>query len=109
MVGSTRAATAETQLPSGEAIFLDHVGHFVADIGAASAALERAGFSPTPVSVQVNPDPDGAGRMHPTGTGNVCAMLRRGYLEVLYKTADTPLGRQLDAARARYEGLHLVA
>ena len=36
-------------------------------------------------------------------------MFTRGYIEVLFKTADTPLGRQLDAALARYGGVHLAA
>ena len=69
-----RAETAEVdrQLPLGEEIFLDHVGHFVADRDAASRALARCGFAPTPVSIQVNPDGT------PTGTGNVCAMFARG-------------------------------
>ena len=47
---------ADRQLPVGDEIFLDHVGHFVGDPQAASAALARAGFAPTPVSVQSNPD-----------------------------------------------------
>ena len=47
--------------------------------------------------------------MQPTGTGNVTAMLARGYLEVLFKTSDTPLSRELDAALARHAGLHLAA
>jgi hypothetical protein len=96
-------AEADRQLPVGEEIFLDHVGHFVRDPDAAGRALARAGFAPTPVSVQVAPDGG------PTGTGNVCAMFARGYAEVLFKTADTPLGRELDAAAARYPGLHLAA
>ena len=33
----------------------------------------------------------------------------RGYMEVLFKTADTPLGRELEAALARYSGVHLAA
>lgn len=97
-----------TQLPSGDAVFLDHVGHFVANAEAAAQALARAGFTPTPISVQVNPDPAG-GPPKLTGTGNVCAMLRGGYLEMLFKTAETPLGAEHDAARRRYDGLHLVA
>jgi hypothetical protein len=101
------AAQADRQLPLGEEIFLDHVGHFVADPQAASQALARAGFAPTPVSVQTQPDPAGAPRL--TGTGNVTAMLGRGYVEVLFKTADTPLGGELDAAMARHRGVHLVA
>src|SRR5579883_83759 len=102
------AAEADRQLPRDDEIFLDHVGHFVRDPQAASAALTRAGFAPTPISIQVNPGAEGdAPRL--TGTGNVTAMLRRGYLEMLFKTADTPLGRELDAALARYPGLHLAA
>jgi hypothetical protein len=95
------------QLPLGEEIFLDHVGHFVRDPAAAAAALVRVGFSPTPASVQVNPDPAGGER--PTGTGNVTAMFHRGYVEALFKTADTPLGRELEDAIARYPGVHLAA
>jgi hypothetical protein len=89
-------------------IFLDHVAHFVSDPESACRALARAGFAPTPVSVQVNPDPAG-GPPRPTGTGNVTCMLDRGYLEILFKTADTPLSRDLDAAIARYPGVHLAA
>jgi hypothetical protein len=97
--------TKETdrQLPVGDEIFLDHVGHFVSDPEAAGAALARAGFAPTPVSVQVAPDGG------PTGTGNVCAMMTCGYMEVLFKTADTPLGREFEAALARYSGIQLAA
>ena len=95
------------QLPIGDEIFLDHVGHFVRDPHAAGRALARAGFAPTPVSIQVVPDPEGTPR--PTGTGNVTAMFSRGYIEVLFKTADTPLGRELDAALARHGGVHLAA
>src|SRR3954470_10078379 len=79
----------DRQLPIGEEIFLDHVGHFVPDPEAASRALVRAGFSPTPQSIQYNPDGS------PTGTGNVTAMLPRGYAEVLFKTAPTPLAQEL--------------
>lgn len=98
----------DRQLPLGEEIFLDHVGHFVADREAARAALARAGFAPTPISIQANPDPAG-GPPRPTGTGNTTAMLARGYVEVLFRTADTPLGRELDSALARHAGLHLAA
>jgi hypothetical protein len=99
---------ADRQLPLGAEIFLDHVGHFVRDPQAASRALARAGFTPTPLSVQTQPDPDnGAPRL--TGTGNVTAMLARGYVEVLFRTADTPIGAELDAAIARHVGVHLVA
>ncbi len=96
-------ADVDRQLPLGDEIFLDHVGHFVRDPDAASRALIRAGFAPTPPSIQTNADGS------PTGTGNVTAMLGRGYIEVLFKTGDTPLGRELDVALARYAGIHLAA
>lgn len=99
---------ADRQLPLGDEIFLDHVGYFVSDRDAARSALARAGFAPTPVSIQVSPDLSG-GAPTPTGTGNLTAMFARGYVEVLFKTADTPLGRELDAALARHPGLHLAA
>ena len=89
------AAEADRQLPVGGEIFLDHVGHFVRDPEAASRALARAGFAPTPVSVQANPDGT------PTGTGNVTAMFSRGYIEVLFKTADTPLGPRVRGGACR--------
>ena len=94
---------ADRQLPTGDEIFLDHVGHFVRDPQAASDALARAGFAPTPVSVQSNPDGT------PTGTGNVTCMFERGYIEMLFKTADTPLAREFDAALAGHSGVHLAA
>jgi hypothetical protein len=93
----------DRQLPENDEIFLDHVGHFVRDREAASVALKRAGFAPTPVSVQVAPDGG------PTGTGNVCAMLACGYVEVLFKTADTALGREFAAALDRHSGIQLAA
>jgi Glyoxalase-like domain len=95
------------QLPVGEEIFLDHVAHFVRDAEAASNALARCGFAPTPVSIQVSPDPDGGTR--PTGTGNVTVMFARGYTEILFKTSDTPLSREFDAALGGHAGMHLAA
>src|SRR5215216_6827831 len=93
----------DRQLPIGDEIFLDHIGHFVRDAASARDALVRAGFAPTPVSIQVTQHGG------PTGTGNITAMLRRGYIEALFKAADTPLGRELDAALAHYPGIHLAA
>ena len=102
------AAEVDRRLPIGGEIFLDHVAHFVADPESASRALARAGFAPTPTSIHVNSDPAG-GPPQRTGTGNVTCMLDRGYLEVLFKTADTPLGRQFESSMARYRGVHLAA
>jgi hypothetical protein len=36
-------------------------------------------------------------------------MLERGYIEVLFKSADTPLAQELDAAIGRHAGVHLAA
>src|SRR5262249_15708038 len=98
----------DRQLPLGEEIFLDHLAHFVRDAEPAAAALTRAGFAPAPLSIQSNPDPEG-GPPRLTGTGNVTVMFRRGYVEILFKTSETPLARELDSALARHAGLHLVA
>jgi hypothetical protein len=108
MTQETASMAADRQLPLGEEIFLDHIAHFVPDRAAARAALARVGFAPTPVSIQVHPDPAG-GPPQPTGTGNVTAMFARGYVEILFQTADTPLGRELGVALARHPGLHLAA
>src|SRR5262245_22299390 len=101
-------SNADRQLPLGDEIFLDHVGHFVRNPEAARDAFARAGFAPTPASIQVNPDPAG-GTAVPTGTGNVAAMLARGYIETLFKAADTALGQELDHAMERYAVVHLAA
>jgi hypothetical protein len=102
------AGEADRQLPLGEEIFLDHLAHFVRDPQAAGRALARAGFAPAPLSIQSNPDPDG-GPPRLTGTGNITVMFRRGYVEVLFKSSDTPLAQEFDAALARHAGLHLAA
>ena len=108
MAPSATTATASRRLPVGAEIFLDHVGHFVRDAQAARRALQRAGFAPTPVSIQSDKD-SSTERLVPTGLGNSTAMFARGYLEVLFKNSDTPLVREFDAALARRAGLHLAA
>jgi hypothetical protein len=98
---------ANRQLPLSAEIFLDHIAHWVPDAAAAAQAMIRAGFAPTPISIQTNPGPGGTSV--PAGTGNVTAMLTRGYIEVLFKTSVTPLTREFDEGLARYAGLHLIA
>ena len=94
------------QLPEPGQVFLDHVAHFVPDIEAAAAAMEGCGFRLTPFTAQVNRAEGGS---VPAGTGNRCAMLSAGYVEILAKTSDTPLARQLEARLGRHVGLHLAA
>jgi hypothetical protein len=83
-------------------LVLDHVGHFVPDLGAAAAALEALGFVLTPYSAQATPE-------GPTGTANRCVMLEQGYIELLAPVADTPHARRTREAMARYTGVHILA
>jgi hypothetical protein len=99
---------AAAQAPSAGELTLDHVAHFVPDIGAASAALERVGFTLTPFSEQSHRLAPG-GPAIPAGTGNRCVMLERGYLEFLTPVAETPVADQLREAMRRYVGVHLIA
>lgn len=100
-------AFAERQLPRGEEIFLDHVAHFVRDSRAAAEFAMRAGFAPTPVSIQANPGPNGTSVL--TGTGNITTMMGRGYIEILFKTSESPLTREFDEGLAHHAGPHLIA
>ncbi len=104
----TRSVTGFRQLPQGNEVFLDHHGHFVPDMDAASAALTRLGFRLTPYtehSLTIDPDLP----PQPSGTANRCIMLRESYIEVLSAVGDAPMARQLRDAIARYTGLHLLA
>jgi hypothetical protein len=97
----------DRQLPIGDEVFLDHVGYFVADLDSAGQRLERLGFAVSPVNLQQNAD--ARGELRPSGTSNRLARLRRGFIEMLAATHDTPLADQLKQALARYTGLHLIA
>lgn len=94
------------QLPRPGEVFLDHTAFFVPAMEAAADALERCGFRLTPFTVQTNRD---GGVTLPSGTGNRCAMLKNGYLELLTATSDTPLSAQLKERIADHPGLHLAA
>lgn len=97
----------DKQVPESEEIFLDHVGWFVGDLDQAAARLRRLGFAPSAIWQQQNVA--AAGTALPSGTSNRLVRLRRGFLEFLASTSDTPLAAQLRRALARYEGLHLIA
>jgi hypothetical protein len=94
------------QLPGAGETYLDHTAFFVPAIDPAGAALEACGFRLTPFTIQTNRD---GGAIVPSGTGNRCAMLRNGYLELLTATSDTPLAAQLRERIADHPGLHLAA
>jgi hypothetical protein len=93
-------SVATQQFPPPGSLILDHISHFVPDLGAAARALEALGFAVTPVSVQQTQD-------GPAGTSNVCVMLEHGYLEILAPTSDTPNAQRLRTSMQRYRGVHL--
>jgi Glyoxalase-like domain len=94
------------QLPEPGPVFLDHVAHFVPAMEPAAAALAGCGFRLTPFTAQTNRV---KGKPVAAGMGNRCAMLRRGYVEILAATGDAPLARQLADRLTRHVGLHLAA
>ncbi|MEE8515563.1 MAG: VOC family protein [Alphaproteobacteria bacterium] len=101
-------AAARSQLPDASEVFLDHVAWFAPDMAAAEHCFTRLGFTLTPFTPQSNAGPHGP---IAAGTGNRCAMLGAGYLEILTSVPgpETELSRQLIAALGRYTGIHLVA
>jgi hypothetical protein len=92
---------ANRQKPEPGELFVDHVSHFVADLGAAARAFEGLGMKVTPTSVQVTAD-------GPVGASNRCVMLDEGYVELLSPTHDTPSAQRLRAYMQKYTGVHLV-
>ena len=94
------------QLPGRGEVFLDHVAHFVPALDPAAEALTACGFRLTPYAAQQNRLDGGT---VPAGTANRCAMLRRGYVEIIAATSDTPLARQLAERLRHHVGLHLAA
>jgi hypothetical protein len=94
------------QLPGPGEVFLDHTAFFVPTMDDAADAVERCGFRLTPFTAQTNRE---GGATVLSGTGNRCAMLKNGYLEILTATSDTPLSAQLRERIADHAGLHLAA
>jgi len=87
---------------------LDHLGIAVNDLDAAAARFRGLGFQLTPRGYHTLPPPRPGGERPLVGTGNHCAMLRRGYLELIGITDPAYAGR-LRQDLARYEGLHIIA
>ncbi|MBP0443268.1 VOC family protein [Roseomonas sp. SSH11] len=81
---------------------LDHIGICARSAAPLWEAYERLGFTLTPIARQSRGD-------EPLGTGNRCAMLRRGYIELLAildpALPDNGLGAMLD----RFEGARILA
>lgn len=86
---------------------LDHVGLGIRDLSIAVAAFKDLGFTLSPLSMHAGALTPG-GPTVPWGSGNRCAMFRRGYFELL-GLVDHSLPSNLKATLERYEGLHIVA
>ena len=99
---------AQNQIPSVGEKLLDHIAHWVPDLGAAGETLQSLGFVLTPWSEQ-HASPRPGAPVSPVGSANRCIMLRSGYLEVLAPLSPTPIGRELQAGIERYVGVHLLA
>lgn len=87
---------------------LDHVGLYVHSLQAAALQYEQLGFQLTPVSQHSSQNLQ-TGAVTLAGVGNRCAMLHKGYLE-LVGIVDAALDpRGVAAGLQRYEGLHILA
>jgi hypothetical protein len=92
---------AERQKPAAGELYLDHVAHFVPDLGAAGRLAEALGFSVTPVSA--HRDQNG-----PAGTSNRCLVFEQGYVEILAPTLDMPNARRVRERVQSFVGVHLA-
>jgi hypothetical protein len=90
------------------AVSLDHVGVCSDAPQDLWAAYERLGFTLTPVARQSGPRTPSAVPER-LATGNRCAMLRHGYLELLGIIEPSLFDNGLSRFLARYQGLHILA
>jgi hypothetical protein len=90
------------------ALALDHVGLCARDPAPLWAAWERMGFALSPVAQQSGRrTPDGP--VEPFGSGNRCAFLRHGYVELLGLLDPALFANGVDRFVARHAGLHILA
>jgi hypothetical protein len=100
---STSVATG-----AATAIALDHVGVAARELAPLATAYERLGFTLTPVARQSGrrrPDLP----VEPFGSGNRCAFLRHGYVELIAILDPTLFDNGLGAWIDRYAGMHILA
>lgn len=86
---------------------LDHIGVAIRNLEHGRAAYERLGFTLTRASIHRGSPSPGA-PVIPFGSGNHCAMFRKGYLEVVGLT-DPTIYSNVKSMVERYEGAHIVA
>ncbi|MBR0672082.1 VOC family protein [Neoroseomonas soli] len=90
------------------AVAVDHVGVAARDLAPMAAAYERLGFALSPVAQQ-------SGRRRPDlpveqyGSGNRCAFLKHGYIELIAILDPALYDNTLNAFLARYPGMHILA
>lgn len=90
------------------AVAIDHVGVAARNLGPMAAAYERLGFALSPIAQQ-------SGRRRPDlpvekyGSGNRCAFLRHGYIELIAILDPALYDNTLNAFLARYPGMHILA
>src|SRR5690349_5713585 len=90
------------------ALALDHIGICAADPAPLWAAWERLGFALSPIAQQSGKrTPDGP--VEPFGTGNRCAFLRHGYVELLGILDPSLFANGVDRFLQRYTGAHIIA
>jgi hypothetical protein len=90
------------------AVALDHVGIAARELGPMAAAYERLGFALSPVAQQSGrrrPDLP----VEPWGSGNRCAFLRHGYIELIAILDPALYDNTLNRFLARYPGMHILA
>lgn len=87
---------------------LDHIGVGVRDLALAARAYERLGFTLTPYARHAGAAEPG-GPTVPRATGNRCAMLRHGYIELIAVVDPTLHSGGLDQRIAQREGGHIAA
>jgi len=90
------------------AVALDHVGVAARDLGPMAAAYERLGFALSPIAQQSGrrrPDLP----VEPWGSGNRCAFLRHGYIELIAILDPALYDNTLNRFLARYAGMHILA
>ncbi|WP_137126865.1 VOC family protein [Roseomonas sp. HF4] len=90
------------------AVALDHLGVAARDLAPMAAAYERLGFALSPIAQQSGrrrPDLP----VEPWGSGNRCAFLKHGYIELIAILDPALYDNTLNAFLARYRGMHILA
>jgi hypothetical protein len=92
---------------TGPGLSLDHVGAMITDLDAGADQWRRLGFQLAPRSPQIGAIRPG-GPMEPWATANHCAVMRRGYLELI-GIVDAARFNPWQGYMDRFEGIHIAA